>query len=132
MDVRNCKKCGRLFNFSGQPLCPHCVREMEDKFSDVKDYIREHPDSSIAVVSEENDVPIQQIKRWIREERLTFTKDSGVVINCEKCGTPILTGRYCNNCKKTMTNKLEGLYSEKAAVEQRKKDGSAKMRFINK
>ena len=22
MDVRNCKKCGKLFNFTGEPLMP--------------------------------------------------------------------------------------------------------------
>lgn len=132
MDVRNCKKCGTLFNYSGQPLCPKCTKEMEDKFADVRDYIREHPESNIAVVSEKNDVPVQQIKRWIREERLTFTKDSGVVIQCEKCGSPILTGRFCKDCKRTMTDRLEGLYTEKKSTEQKKTDGSAKMRFINK
>ena len=131
MDVRNCKKCRKLFNYNGNPLCPQCNKEMEDKFSDVKAYIRENPTSSISVVAEETDVPVQQIKQWIREERLTFTKDSGVVITCENCGKPILTGRYCGECKRSMTNSFEGLYVEKAPA-QKKKDGSAKMRFINK
>lgn len=132
MDVRNCKKCNKLFNFTGLPLCPQCNKEMEDKFSDVKDYIRENPQSSIAIVAEENNVPVQQIKRWIREERLTFTKESGVVIQCENCGAAILTGRYCKECKRTMTNKLEGLYSQKAEMTQKQSNGNAKMRFINK
>ena len=89
MDVRNCKMCGNLFNFTGSHLCPACNNKMEKKFSEVKDYIRENPTSSISVVSEETEVPIQQLKRWIREERLSFSKDSGVVIQCEKCGAPI-------------------------------------------
>ena len=32
MDVRNCKKCGKLFNFTGEPLCPACAKELESKF----------------------------------------------------------------------------------------------------
>lgn len=131
MDVRNCKKCKSLFHYKGDPLCPQCTKEMEEKFSQVKEYIRDNPNSTLAQVAEENDVPTQQLKRWVREERLTFSKDSGVVIQCENCGKTILTGMYCKECKRTMTNQLQGLYSEKKTVEEQKKT-SARMRFINK
>ena len=106
---------------------------MEEKFAVVKDFIRENPTSSISVVSEETEVPIQQLKRWIREERLSFSKDSGVVIQCEKCGAPILTGRFCKECKRTMTKSLENLYSTHTAGPEKKKGSeSARMRFIDK
>ena len=39
MDVRNCKKCGKLFSYNGESLCQSCVKEMEDKFFEVRDYI---------------------------------------------------------------------------------------------
>lgn len=132
MDVRNCKKCKTLFHFNGNPLCPQCNKEMEEKFTQVKEYIRDNPTSTLAQVAEETDVPTQQLKRWVREERLTFTKDSGVVIRCENCGKTILTGMYCKECKKSMTNQLQGLYSEKPSMDANQKKGSAKMRFINK
>ncbi len=132
MDVRNCKKCGALFNYSGYPICPKCNKEMEDKFVDVRNYLRENPNSNIAMVSDAVEVPVQQIKKWIREERLTFTKESGVVISCENCGGPIMTGRYCNACKKTMTNKFEGLYVESPQEKKSKADANARMRFISK
>ncbi len=132
MDVRNCKKCGALFTFRGQPLCPACTKTMEEKFSNVKEYIRENPHSPLSVVAEENDVPIQQIKRWIREERLTFSKDSGVVIQCEECGAAILTGRYCKECKRTMTNQFTGLYAEKKPEDSSNgTKKNARMRFLN-
>ena len=42
MDVRNCKGCGKLFNYmSGAQLCPECREKLEKKFSSVKDYIGE-------------------------------------------------------------------------------------------
>lgn len=133
MDVRNCKMCGNLFNYTGSPLCPACNKKMEKKFSEVKEYIRANPSSSLSVVSEETEVPIQQLKRWIREERLSFSKDSGVVIQCEKCGAAILTGRFCKECKRTMTKSLESLYSTSAGEPARKKGSeSARMRFIDK
>ena len=44
MDVRNCRGCGRLYNYIGgsyRNLCPDCVRKLEEKFDIVKDYIEE-------------------------------------------------------------------------------------------
>ena len=99
MDVRNCKKCGKLFNFTGEPLCPACAKELESKFFEVRTYIYDNPKASMSTVAEEMDVPIQQIKKWVRQERLAFTKDSGISIECENCGRAILTGRYCSEYK---------------------------------
>lgn len=48
MDVRNCKMCGKLFNYTqGMPICKACEDELEKKFFEVRDYIymriRMHP-----------------------------------------------------------------------------------------
>lgn len=132
MDVRNCKMCGALFNYSGSAVCPACNKKLEEKFTTVREYIRDNPSSPITVVATETDVPIQQLKRWIREERLCFSKESGVTIQCEKCGAPITTGRYCKECKRTMTQSFESLYNQNAPTAEKKSYGSAKMRFIDK
>lgn len=41
MEVKNCKNCGRLYNYIGgvYRLCPECMRKLEEKFQEVKDYI---------------------------------------------------------------------------------------------
>lgn len=131
MDVRNCKKCGKLFNYNGESLCQSCVKEMEDKFFEVRDYIYKNPTANMAIVAEENDIPIQQIKKWVRQERLIFSKDSGISIDCESCGKPILTGRYCKDCKGKMTNTFSSVYVEKPAENKSNKNSSkGKMRFL--
>lgn len=131
MDVRNCKKCGKLFNYSGEALCPLCVKEMEDKFFEVREYIYKNPSASMAIVAEEIDVPIQQIKKWVRQERLCFSKDAGISIDCESCGKPILTGRYCKECKGKMTNTFTSMYKEKETEQKTDKASSkGKMRFL--
>ena len=131
MDVRNCKICTKLFNYNGSSICPSCNKKMEEKFTEVKQYIRENPHVSIAQVSEETEVPMQQLKKWVREERLTFEKNSGMKLDCESCGRPILTGRYCKECKSKMANSFSGLYAEPAAEKAKRKDASAKMRFLD-
>ena len=64
MDVRTCRKCGRLFNYlSGPPVCSACRDEMEKKFTTVKEYIRENPGASMKEIAEENDVPHGKTKQ---------------------------------------------------------------------
>lgn len=131
MDVRNCKKCGKLFNFTGESVCPACAKEMEEKFFEVREYIYKNPSASMVDVSEEMDVPIQQIKKWVRQERLSFTKDSGISIDCEVCGRPILTGRYCKECKTKMANSFTSAYVQAPKDSKSNKTSSnGKMRFL--
>lgn len=64
MDVRNCKKCGKLFNFTGTVMPGMCKRVGIEVF-DVRTYIYDNPKASMSTVAEEMDVPIQQIKKWV-------------------------------------------------------------------
>ena len=134
MEVRNCKGCGRLFNYlGGPPLCPACVADLEKKFVEVKEYIRNNPQASVNQVSEDNDVSTKQIKQWIREERLAFTDDSPVGIECENCGAMIKTGRFCDACKSKLQNNLMSAIDKPKKVEPKKpvRDGE-RMRFLEK
>lgn len=100
MDVRNCRQCGRLFNYlGGPPICQACREAVEEKFQQVKEYVRNNPGSNIQMVAEDNDVTVQQIRQWIREERLEFSADSQVGIECEGCGASIRTGRFVRRAR---------------------------------
>lgn len=134
MNVRNCRKCKRLFNYAvGPVICPACRDEMEAEFQKVKKYVQEHAHCDIRTVSEECEVDQNQIRQWVREERLEFADDSGVGLNCEKCGKMIKTGRFCPECKNSMTNSFNSVInSSRPAPEPVKKQEkeSPKMRFL--
>ncbi|MBR6391016.1 MAG: transposase [Lachnospiraceae bacterium] len=133
MDVRNCRGCGKLFNYiSGPFICPSCREKMEEKFQEVKKYIQENPGSNVSMVAEACDVEPNQIRQWIREERLEFASGASE-ISCEKCGAPIPSGRFCDKCKASMVNTLNNVYKPEAPVQQRRdnSDGGPKMRFLS-
>lgn len=134
MDVRNCRQCGRLFNYLGGPnICPACRDEIEKKFAEVKEYVRANPGATIQMVSEENDVSVQQIRQWVREERLEFSSDSPVGIECENCGASIRTGRFCDACKNKLHDNLNSAINRpKLQPETPSKSArdSDKMRFL--
>jgi len=134
MDVRNCKSCGKMFNYiGGAPLCPACLRKLDDKFAEVKEYIYDNPRAGIQEVAEACEVTTGQIRVWIREEKLAFADDSPIGLACESCGELIKTGRFCKKCKDKMASNLGNLYHDKVEEPQKKKDfhDKAKMRFLN-
>ena len=132
MEVKNCKDCGKLFNYiGGAPLCPACLKKMDEKYAVVKEYIYDHPGASINEVSEECEVSINQIKKWVRDEKLSFSDDSPIGLACESCGKIIKTGRFCKECKARLANEVES-FREKPKIQAVKKqvNESAKMRFL--
>lgn len=136
MEVMNCKECRKLFNYlgSGPRICPECKQKLEDKFQEAKKYIRENKVVSIAQVSEAVDVSANQIKQWIREERLVFQEGSGVGLECENCGASILTGRFCVACKNSMSNQLGDAFglNKKPEAPKKKERVKDKMFFLDK
>lgn len=133
MEISNCKSCGRLFSYiGGQKICVDCKDEIEKKFSEVKRYIQDHNQATMAQIAEDMDVSISQIRQWVREERLYFTQDSPLGIDCEICGKTIKTGRFCNECKANMTNELNGAYPKEPELEIKKETKDrARMRYLD-
>ena len=133
MDVKNCRDCGRLFNYiTGPRICPSCRDKLEEKFQQVKEYIRDNPNIGMNDIARENEVPMQQIYQWVREERLIFSDDSMVTIDCENCGKSIRTGRFCDKCKDSMINNLNGAYKKPVMEPTKRKHDGDRMRFLDK
>lgn len=128
MNVRNCRKCGKMFNYVlGPMICPRCKEELEDKFQEVKTFVQDHPGTDIAEVSEQCDVEPGQIRQWIREERLQFAEDSAIMIACESCGTMIRSGRLCEKCK----NQLGKDLMHAAGIDGHKKENQSQLHKVS-
>lgn len=135
MNVKNCRSCGKIFNhMSGPQICPGCRAGLEEKFQRVKAYIRENPGAGIREVSEACEVDTTLINQWLRDERLELSETSSLLLNCESCGQPIRSGRYCEKCKMAMSqsfrNVMRGADPAKSEPARVSKDG-AKMRYLN-
>ncbi len=138
MNVRNCRKCGKMFNYlSGMPICPACKELMEEKFQEVKEYIREHKGVGINEVADACDVEPAQITAWLHDDRLEVTEDSAIMLTCEGCGAQIRSGKYCDRCRNNMGNAFGQMtrdYNAKKAAEfaaaNKNDKDSPRMRFL--
>lgn len=134
MNVRNCRSCGKIFNYvSGVPICPACKEAREAKFQQVKEYVYEHKQASIPQIAADCEVETSQIQQWIREERLVFADDSPIGISCENCGTMIKTGKLCEKCKKEMAGQFAAAGKRPEVQQQLKKPTreDPRMRFLD-
>lgn len=134
-NIANCRGCGKLFKRTGpNRLCPECVKALEEKYTEVRRYIADHKGVSIMEVSKELDVSVEQIKAWIREDRLQLDQAGDPDFCCLSCGVPIKSGKYCDRCKNKMINNLNGVYTQEKPVSAEPKQGTGKerdrMRFL--
>ncbi len=139
MAVVNCRRCNRIFNavMGYETVCPACQKKDNEDFKKVKDFLWDHPGLTIDEVSELFDVDPKTIKGWLREEKLSLADGTVAdVLRCEKCGTPILSGRFCEKCKAGMINELKHSIEKPkmsgALVSKPTHDDPSKMRFLGK
>ncbi|MBU5436681.1 MerR family transcriptional regulator [Tissierella sp. MSJ-40] len=106
MNVRNCNRCGKIYNYDGFRLCIQCRRNDEGDFQKVKEYLYENPGANVAEVSEQTEVSTRKIIEFLKEGRLEIKDENNILLECEKCGTPIKTGRFCDKCTISLQKEL--------------------------
>jgi flagellar operon protein (TIGR03826 family) len=106
MDARQCKRCGKLFQHTGSPICTKCIKELDIQFAEVRDYIYDNPGATIEEVCEATEAEESTIHRWLAEGRLLLSAGSPISLRCEKCGMPILTGKQCDACLNKLRSTL--------------------------
>ncbi|CAK7049931.1 MerR family transcriptional regulator [Tissierella carlieri] len=106
MDIRNCAKCGKIYQYDGFRICHSCRKTGEDEFQKVKEYLYDNPGATISEVEEATGVDSRKIIVFLREGRLEIGEGSNLILECEKCGVSIRTGRFCDKCKNNLQREL--------------------------
>ncbi len=99
-ETKYCQSCNKTLppNHTDS-LCPSCAEIA--LFQVAKDFIRSG-DYNEYDVSQFLNIPIQQIRRWIREGRIQYKEDSlnNITMHCQVCGAQITFGTMCPKCLK--------------------------------
>lgn len=112
MDIRNCRICGKIYAYDGFDICLSCRRKEDEEFKKVKAYIYDNPNASIQEVSEGTGVSVKKILRFLREGKLELKDENiNLILDCERCGAPIKTGRFCDKCKIELERELRASIS---------------------
>lgn len=127
--LRNCKKCGKLFLFVGSPVCKKCTELEEEQFQLVKQYLREHARASVAETSEATGVPPYMVVEFLRRGRLLgeIPMAQGQEPLCVICKKPVASGKnICSKCEQEMTSKD---MTDKGFGKEQKNDTISKTRM---
>lgn len=122
MKITNCAICNNPFVKKARDICPKCIQLEIDMLSEVRNFLRDNPQAKLSTVSEETDVPMKMINRFIREGQLNL------MVRCGKCGIKIKnTGgkKYCNSCA-VLVKKGIMSSSERMSMEKQVRDDKIK------
>lgn len=122
MDIRNCTRCGKIYQYDGFKICPTCRREDEEDFLKVREYLYDYPGANLQEVHEATGVATSKIIEFLRQGRLEVAEDSNLILQCEKCGTSIKTGRYCDKCALELKRELSSAINRPGVPIKREKE----------
>lgn len=88
-------------------------------------------------MSKELEISVQQIKVYLKEGRLEIVGSEGnMILECERCGKSITTGRFCNECSKEVTNDIKSTADQMNKSMPKTEEVASKrtngMRYLNK
>lgn len=114
MDIRNCRKCGKVYAYDGHRICRACRKAEEEDFQRVKEYLYDNPGATVQEISDETETSVQMIMKYLREGRLQLRDENhNLILDCEKCGKPIRTGRFCERCADALEKEFKGINTPK-------------------
>jgi ribosomal protein L32 len=136
-DVRNCRRCRRIFNYIvGPPICSICKEQDEVDFKRVKEYLFKNPGATLSEVSIVLEISVGKIKSYLKEERLEIIgNESNMVLECESCGKAIRTGRLCDGCSAGLSRDFKSTASQLSSSISATEAANKKticMRYLNK
>lgn len=119
-----CAMCGRMFEMTGfRTVCPGCLEKDMKDFDIIRDYLYVHPRAKVFEVSNNLDIPVPVIKRYLKEGRLEIIEKGNLFLKCEKCGKPVCSGTQCDDCLKQSSHGYKSSYTGTS--------GRAKISFLS-
>jgi len=110
MEIRQCKKCHKLIKYIRSPFCLDCQAQIDTAQHQISEFLLDNRQAGIEAIAEGTGVERSIILQLIREGRLTLAH--GSVVHCERCASPIQTGRYCPSCLGQLHDELTTLENQ--------------------
>ncbi|BBH23901.1 hypothetical protein Back11_52460 [Paenibacillus baekrokdamisoli] len=117
MNLDNCPRCGKLYAKNFRDVCPACMKSIDTEYQLCSDFLRKNKGADITFLSEETNVSIKQITKFIREGRISLIGVPNLMYPCEVCGTLIRENNMCIGCRSKLiqdVNKSNNAKSDKA------------------
>ncbi len=131
MGLKKCKKCKKIFAPTmNSKVCPACIQKEEEQYKIVKDYLWDHPGATILQIHEATGISEKLIQKFVREGRFLQINGVDLMVECERCGKKISSGRFCTECRNKLKDGIDKVKSVSSKELLAKKKADDKM-YIN-
>ena len=104
--LKNCPECGRIFVDTGIGICRDCYEKEEETMQEIASYVRDNPNSKVKDIVDALGVKERLVMRMIRDGWFV-TEGANLEYPCERCGTSITEGRFCEKCNAELQKEME-------------------------
>lgn len=107
----NCPKCGKLFIKGMKDVCKDCFKIEEEEYLTVSIFLRdrENKQATIYDASEATEVSVKQIKKFIRQGRISIEGFPNMGYPCESCGELTKDGNFCSSCRSKLNRDVDNM-----------------------
>lgn len=113
-----CPRCNKLFARHFREVCNNCHQELEKDYERCIEYLRKNKGLTIQQLSEDTEISIKQITRWIREGRISLMDAPNLMYPCEVCGTLIRESNMCDSCRGRLQKDMKNAQAQASSALQ--------------
>ncbi|MBO9599113.1 MAG: flagellar protein [Cohnella sp.] len=113
-----CPRCNKLFAKHFREVCNQCHQELEKDYERCIEYLRKNKGLTIQQLSEDTEISIKQITRWIREGRISLMDAPNMMYPCEVCGTLIRESNMCDACRGRLQKDVRNAQAKASSASQ--------------
>lgn len=120
LKVSNCPKCGNVFQKNLRNLCQRCVVESEQRYGNIKEYLRRNRKATTDEVSDITGIDRKEIVTFIKEGKLILSDYPALTYPCESCGCGIRQHKLCTDCSTRLSRDIRSMFEKENKQEQSK------------
>jgi flagellar operon protein (TIGR03826 family) len=111
MNLVYCPRCDKLYAKTIRDVCNNCHNQLEKEYERCAEYLRQHKGLNIQQLSDDTEISVKQITRWIREGRISLYNAPNMSYPCESCGTLIRENPICDSCRSRLSRDVKNANS---------------------
>ncbi|MBU5467800.1 hypothetical protein KQI49_13305 [Virgibacillus sp. MSJ-26] len=130
-ELANCVRCEAVFVKTIRDICESCYRQEEKDFETVYNFLkqRKNREATLQEIVKATEVDEEIIIKFIKTNRLRTSQFPKLAYPCEKCGTPIVSGKICAPCSDKLLADLKYSEENKKMSEQQNKKSNVYYTF---
>jgi uncharacterized C2H2 Zn-finger protein len=117
IEFDNCPRCGAIYQRNYRKLCNKCVSVIENEYKKCNDYLHRYSKTTIEEMSNDLEISINRIIRFIKERRLFIEQAPNFFYPCRFCYEGIKRGYLCRNCCTKMSMELKNITNDSIAYD---------------